>query len=162
VKQKTIFKLLFGGNLSIAFLEFLQDGIFMIYGKKTKASFPKQSSYECPFCKQQTAITIESRLNKELSRRRRIECTECKNRYTTYEVSESFYKQAIVNQRAVDNFIKILNLKLSSESTYERPVDNCDDCIYMRASGCDLEFPEAGGTFAADCSMFEREPPEVP
>lgn len=120
-----------------------------------RKSFPLQAS-ECPVCKQQSCVTIESRINKDNTRRRRKECTECKHRYTAYEVSESFYKRAIANQRAVDNFIKSLNLNLTLPKVYDFTVDTCDNCVYMRSSGCQFDFPDAGGVFAKECSMFER------
>lgn len=117
--------------------------------------FPLQAS-ECPVCKQQSCVTIESRINKDNTRRRRKECTECKHRYTAYEVSESFYKQAVANQRAIDNFTKSLNLSLTIPATHDFSVNTCDDCVYMRSSGCEFDFPDAGGVFAEECSMFER------
>jgi hypothetical protein len=129
----------------------------MAFSAVSRGCFPKQVGSECPFCKQQTCITIESRINKDNTRRRRKECTECKHRYTAYEVSEEFYKTALVNQRAVDNFIKSLNLNLTPQLTHDFIADTCDDCVYMRSSGCSFDFPDAGGTFAGECSMFERE-----
>lgn len=122
-----------------------------------RGCFPKQVGSECPSCKQQTCITIESRINKDNTRRRRKECTECKHRYTAYEVSEEFYKTALANQRAVDNFIKSLNLNLTPQLTHDSIADTCDDCVHMRSSGCSFDFADAGGVFASECSMFERE-----
>lgn len=129
----------------------------MAYSPSAKGCFPKQIGSECPKCKQQTCITIESRINKDNSRRRRKECTECGHRCTAYEVSENFYKTALANQRAIDNFTKSLNLNLIPLLTHESSSDTCDDCVYMRSFGCSFDFPDAGGTFASECSMFERE-----
>lgn len=116
--------------------------------------FPKQAA-TCPACKQQTVITLESRTNKDKSRRRRKSCAECGYRYTVYEVSEEFYRTAVRNQQAVDNFIKCLNLDRSSSANDEPDLYSCYDCIHMRSSGCSFDFPDAGGAFANECSMFE-------
>lgn len=118
--------------------------------------FPTQA-VTCPVCKQHSAITLESRPNKDLSRRRRRVCTECNHRYTTYEVDESFYKTALLNQRAVANFIKCLNLDRSVLNTNDFDIHDCDDCVHMRSSGCSFDFPDAGGAFANECSMFEHD-----
>ena len=115
---------------------------------------PRQAAI-CPACKKQTAVTLESRSNKDSSRRRRKVCTECNHRYTTYEVSEEFYRAAVLNQKAVDNFIKCLNLDRSSAVHDDSDVYACDDCVHMRSYGCSFEFPDAGGAFANECSMFE-------
>lgn len=120
--------------------------------------FPTQA-VTCPVCKEQTAITLESRFNKDFSRRRRRVCTECKHRYTTYEVDEAFYKTALSNQRMVNNVIKCLNLSETLPSNNECDIYDCDDCVHMRSSGCSFDFPDAGGVFANECSMFERENP---
>jgi len=129
----------------------------MACSPSARGCFPKQIGSTCPKCKQQTCITIESRINKDNSRRRRKECTECGHRCTAYEVSENFYKTALANQRAIDNFTKSLNLNLMPLLTHEFSSDACDDCVYMLSSGCSFDFPDAGGTFASECSMFERE-----
>jgi len=118
--------------------------------------FPPQA-VTCPVCKEQTAITLESRVNKDFSRRRRRVCTECNHRYTTYEVDEAFYKTAIANQRVVDKVIKCLNLSGSLPNNSEFDIHDCADCVHMRSSGCGFDFPDAGGTFANECSMFEHE-----
>lgn len=110
----------------------------------------------CPKCRQQTCITIESRINKDNSRRRRKECSECKHRYTTYEVSEHFYKCSNLNQRRVDTITKCLNLSSSTQSAYDLPDSTCDDCVHMCSYGCSFDFPDAGGAFATECSMFQR------
>lgn len=120
--------------------------------------FPKQAAI-CPVCKQQTAITLESRSNKDASRRRRRACTECDHRYTTYEVDENFYRTAIINQRAIDKIIKCLNLDRSSFVNNDLVVHDCSDCVHMRSYGCSFDFPDAGGAFANECSMFEHENP---
>jgi hypothetical protein len=110
----------------------------------------------CPKCRQQTCITIESRINKDNSRRRRKECSSCKYRYTTYEVSEHFYKSSNLNQRRVDAIITCLNLDSTTQTTHDLSHASCDNCVYMCSYGCSFDFPDAGGTFANECSMFQR------
>lgn len=116
--------------------------------------FPVQATI-CPVCKQRTAITLESRSNKDNSRRRRKECSECKHRFTTHEVSEEFYKTALTNKKALDTIMKCLNLNESSLINGESDGYDCGDCVHMRSFGCGFEFPDAGGNFANECSMFE-------
>lgn len=117
-------------------------------------SFPKQAS-TCPVCKNQSVVTIESHTNQDDSRRRRKHCIECNRRHTTYEVSEDFYKTAVSNKKTIDKITKCLNLNGILSTTDEPDTHFCDDCVYMHSYGCDFEFPDAGGTFANECSMFK-------
>ena len=115
-----------------------------------------QSPSTCPKCKQVTSITIESRITNSDVRRRRKECTSCSHRHTVYEVSEDFYKTAVENKNVIDKLIKSLNLSLVSGSTHESSNDTCDECVHMLPRGCSFDFPDAGGSFATECSMYER------
>lgn len=118
-------------------------------------SFPQAPSI-CPKCKQDTSITIESRITKSDVRRRRKECTSCSHRHTVYEVSEEFYKTAVENKNVIDRLIRSLNLSSVSGSTHESSTDTCDECVHMLPRGCGFDFPDAGGSFATECSMYER------
>jgi hypothetical protein len=111
---------------------------------------------KCSKCKKQSCVTIESRLLKDKTRRRRKECTQCKERVTYYEVSENFYKLAVRNQQLVENIIKCLDLGSCTQSSHVVSVDVCDNCVHMRSGDCDFGFPDAGGSFASECSVFQR------
>lgn len=70
-------------------------------------------------------------------------------------MTEDFYRAAVLNQRAVDNFIKSLNLKSCMPEDHAHDIFSCDECVHMCAYGCSFDFPDAGGAFANECSMFE-------
>ena len=114
---------------------------------------------KCSNCGELTCVTIESRVQKDKTRRRRKECTHCKERFTYYEVSEEFYKLALRNKRLVETIIKCLDLGSCTQSSHAVSVDVCDNCVYMRSGDCDFGFPDAGGTFASECSVFQRKTP---
>jgi len=104
----------------------------------------------CPYCKEKALQVIESKKARH-SRRRRKHCNACGKRQTTHEVSEDFYKDAIKN-------LETLN-RLRAALLNHGPVTNqpmCDECVYWLDGGCQFDFPEAGGTFARECSMFEN------
>jgi hypothetical protein len=119
--------------------------------------FDRQYDFsKCSNCGELTCVTIESRLQKDKTRRRRKECTHCKARFTYYEVSEEFYKLALRNQKLVENIITCLDLNFCTQSSHAVSVDDCDNCVHMRSDRCYFDFPDAGGSFASECSMFER------
>jgi len=102
----------------------------------------------CPYCKVCALRVIESRKTK-YSRRRRKHCDNCGKRQTTHEVSEAFYKDAISNLSILSN-VRSLLLK---EVTVTKRV-TCSECNHWD-DGCAFDFPEAGGAFASECSMFK-------
>lgn len=74
-----------------------------------------------------------------------------------YEVSEEFYKTALVHKQLIDKFIQTLNLSSGLGASDAIALTTCDNCVHMRSYGCGFDFPDAGGSFAAECSMYERE-----
>jgi len=105
---------------------------------------------ECPKCKTKTCETIESR-KESLGQRRRKECTTCGHRQTTYEVSEEFFREA---RELKSNFAKIRSLlEVSSTSIIS---NTCDHCVHMVDAECSFDFPDAGGSFASECSLFSK------
>lgn len=112
--------------------------------------------YTCTACGDQNCVTIESRVTKE-SRRRRLECQSCGSRHTRHEVSEQFFKEAIANRKAVSAFLQCLNLTSSENAVKQtcEEVKHCENCVYMKADSCSFDFPEFGGSFAEECSMYE-------
>jgi len=119
-------------------------------------NYSPESFSVCPFCRKQSCTVTESRINKDNTRRRRKTCKNCSKRHTVYEVSEEFYKKAVEHDRLIQQFIKSLNLGSDSPTLNALEHTTCDYCVHMRSSGCYFDFPDAGGTFASECSMFER------
>jgi transcriptional repressor NrdR len=59
----------------------------------------------CPFCSAQDTRVIDSRLANEGNQvRRRRECTQCKDRFTTYEVAELILPRIIKRDGAREPF----------------------------------------------------------
>ncbi len=111
----------------------------------------------CTSCGEMNCVTVESRTTRE-SRRRRLECQSCGSRFTRHEVSEEFFKEALANRKAVSAFLHCLNLTSDKTAVKQAPkeVKYCENCAYMRADSCSFDFPEFGGSFADECSMYEE------
>lgn len=111
----------------------------------------------CPACKAAGIKIIESRETKTDSiRRRRRACVKCGHKDTTYEVTESFFKTAKENKRLL---AKIRDFLVCPEAPGPKENVNaveatCEQCGHMSSYGCAFDFPEAGGDFAQECSMF--------
>lgn len=59
----------------------------------------------CPFCGAQETRVVDSRLGQEASQvRRRRECVECKERFTTYETAELNLPRVIKSDKRRDSF----------------------------------------------------------
>lgn len=114
-------------------------------------------STRCPSCDQIAVKVIESRETRGDSiRRRRRQCGECGYRDTTYEVTESFFKLAKENKNVLSKIRKFVSGsdELPSEEIVNTSEATCEQCSHMAAYGCAFDFPEAGGSFAEECSMF--------
>ena len=92
----------------------------------------------CSQCGSLAVFILETR-NTATARRRRKRCDRCGHRETTYEISQEEYK-ALKRGKA-----------LPRETT---PSVQCNTCIHWNATSCGLDFPEAGGRFAAECSCY--------
>lgn len=103
---------------------------------------------ECPVCRTISCKTIESRKTGD-ARRRRKQCTTCKTRVTTYEVSSEFYSESIANKKLIEKVTNLFGVSKAKPKT-------CGECEYMISSECSFGFPEAGGEFADECTMFSR------
>lgn len=66
---------------------------------------------------------------------------------TTYEVSSEFYSESISNKTLLEQVINLFGVSKAKPKT-------CGECEYMVSSECSFGFPEAGGKFADECSMF--------
>jgi hypothetical protein len=94
----------------------------------------------CPGCGQLSLMVLESRANGS-ARRRRKACTKCGHRLTTYEITQEEYRQ--------------LKGKGKSKPAATPHELNCSTCVHWREGGCGMDFPEAGGWFADECSCYQ-------
>jgi hypothetical protein len=92
----------------------------------------------CSYCHKGTLKVLESRNATALSRRRRYECQVCSKRSSTYEVSESFFDEAIENRRLIAGIRKIV---FSDNELKEQKFACCDTCQFNEGSYCDKEIP---------------------
>lgn len=71
----------------------------------------------------------------------------CGAKVTTYEVSSEFYSESITNKTLVEKVTNLFGVSKAKPKT-------CGECEYMISSECSFGFPEAGGEFADECTMF--------
>jgi transcription elongation factor Elf1 len=98
----------------------------------------------CPACGQLSLMVLESRDNGS-ARRRRKACIKCGHRLTTYEITQEEYRQ-------LKGKGKLKPRPKPSATPHEF---NCSTCVHWEESGCGLDFPEAGGWFADECSCYQ-------
>jgi len=110
----------------------------------------------CPQCGNRTFRATEIR-NREPQVRQRVpatrirrKCLTCKHAATSYEIDASQMKHFEKLQKFEEAVLKYMKL-----DTLEG--DACYDCIHWDSKGCTMQLPEAGGTFAQDCSLFQKQ-----
>jgi transcriptional regulator NrdR family protein len=102
----------------------------------------------CPSCGKHLFRVIESRNVNGIKRRRRAcKNASCGHRETTYEIDASDY-QLLKKARAIE---KIL---LGAETSAHKEQVFCSSCDNWVAGKCEFSFPEAGGRFAEECSLY--------
>jgi len=106
----------------------------------------------CSYCHKGTLKVLESRNATALSRRRRYECQVCSKRSSTYEVSESFFDEAIENRRLIAGIRKIV---FSDNELKEQKFACCDTCEFNEGSYCDKDIPEYNTNESYDCNYFQ-------
>lgn len=110
------------------------------------------NSGTCPSCRGRGLKVISSQRNTmSNSTCRRYECSKCSHRFTRYEVSEAFFRQAVENERIL-NKLKDYMDKLSG--TPVKSSRNCHNCEYNVNENCSFELPEFGTEDADGCSYF--------
>ena len=119
----------------------------------------------CPQCNEQRSVVLEVRRSKT-GLRRRFECAFCSHRFTTYEITETTYKEFIGALQfknkvfSLFNELKTLNLlqpffDLSVSDKLEQIEDiRCFSCRYYSNNLCSFDLPEAGTEDAVDCNMY--------
>ena len=98
---------------------------------------------QCPFCKTKETKVIDKRDSEDgtVSRRRR-ECTECKNRFTTYEKIESLSIKVVKSDGTLQDYdrsklisgVGICAQKRLSSDEIEKFVDDIEMAILNRKS----------------------------
>jgi transcriptional repressor NrdR len=104
----------------------------------------------CPFCNAEDTKVIDSRLVSDGAQvRRRRECLDCEERYTTYEVAELIMPKIVKSDGRRDEFLKEKLRTGMQRALEKRPVsaealDAAIHCIEqkLRASG-EREIPSA-------------------
>ena len=101
----------------------------------------------CSACGSLAVFIIESRVT-GTARRRRKRCARCGFRETTFEISAALYNELRGKaQRHKD--------PQGKAQRHKEPKLSCQDCIHWETTSCGMDFPEAGGCFAADCSCYQ-------
>ena len=99
----------------------------------------------CSNCGAAEVRVLETRPNRDAIRRRK-HCYHCGSREPTYEITQAQYKELEVLARPR----KVLG---SDESASIALL--CQDCSNWHDGACSFGFPDAGGRFASDCSVFD-------
>lgn len=107
----------------------------------------------CFHCHKGTLKILETRNATASSRRRRYECQVCSKRSSTYEISESFFDEAIENRRLLAGIRKIV---FSNNKLKEQNFACCDTCQFNEGSYCDKDIPEYNTSESYDCNYFQR------
>lgn len=103
----------------------------------------------CPNCGQPSLKVKECRkVNNLAAYRYRRVCSECGHKQTTYEVTSELIEEYKLLQR--------LNTAISQVLKPEGR-ESCTSCTYWSHGSCSMQFPEAGGPFARDCSLFTKD-----
>jgi len=112
------------------------------------------SSTPCPACGSRLINIIESRSTKNHHRRRK-ECTDCKHRYTTYEVSSHWYQEAQENARLRSALTKELAIAPAVSLVPSQPIP-CGTCTHACAAACGFGFAEFGTLEAVGCVSYDQ------
>ena len=111
---------------------------------------PPLHTRPCPSCGKRTFYVIESRRRKEDSIRRfRRKCASCQLGETTYEITAKQMKEYQLLLRLNTAISQVLNPSTSESRK------SCTSCSYWLDGSCSMQFPEAGGSFASECSLYE-------
>ncbi|MCK5710422.1 MAG: transcriptional repressor NrdR [Deltaproteobacteria bacterium] len=110
---------------------------------------------KCPFCSSLESKVIDSRLAKEeTSIRRRRECLDCKNRFTTYERVEEVELLIIKKDGGRETFDRSKILSGMIKACEKRPISM--DVIESFVSSLEREFQERGDREVESREIGER------
>jgi hypothetical protein len=107
----------------------------------------------CPACQQPGIRVRESRPNAHGTRRRKA-CDHCGHRFTTYEVSAEFYRQAEDNIKKIMLLRQTLGAPMGEHAVQGQ--NPCGNCVFNVQDGqaCAYGLPEYDSVEAADCNYF--------
>jgi DNA-directed RNA polymerase subunit RPC12/RpoP len=98
---------------------------------------------------------LEKRPNRAAVRRRK-HCSACGHRETTYEISQKQFKEWKTIEKLGAQLREVLLGKSQKPAVAANDSGiKCPTCRHWSGKGCDFEFPEAGGKFAEECSMYD-------
>jgi len=100
----------------------------------------------CSACGAREVRVMETRANNKAIRRRK-ECLACKYRETTYEISQEQYNQ-------LQTLDKLRAVLLGTNTPPPAPQLSCFNCTHWSRGACAMDFPEAGSSFANECSCY--------
>jgi hypothetical protein len=112
-----------------------------------------QDFTKCPKCASHAFYVLETRSNKDYTRRRR-HCKECKHRETFYEISQEQYRKFQKESKELEELTTKLRKLLLGTDSDEDVKDRCKTCMYVSHGKCALGFPEAFTPDAYDCSAY--------
>lgn len=115
-----------------------------------KRGRPGESLRNCPKCGQKKFYVTESRKRTtDPALRFRRRCSICNYTETSYEITAKQMKEYDLLLRLNTAISQVLNPP-NSESR-----KSCTSCSYWIDGSCSMQFPEAGGSFARECSLYE-------
>jgi hypothetical protein len=107
----------------------------------------------CPDCRGAYSV-VESRDEGPYVRRRWC-CDSCRQRATTYEVSRERYQELIKAAETLNLIRSALGGLLPAGPPASPPALTCQaNCKHWGENGCGFDWPEAGGSFATECSTY--------
>lgn len=112
-----------------------------------------QDFTKCPKCQSHSFYVLETRSNKDYTRRRR-HCKDCQHRETFYEISQDRYRKFQKESKELEELLLKLRKLLMGDEEPESVKDKCKLCMYASHGQCALGFPEAFTPDAYDCSAY--------
>jgi len=148
----------------------------------------------CPSCKSENYKVVDSRVQKDGTRRRRFVCRNCSERWSVYatgkdaepaarcppinkgRLSVEQAKQVMLSGKSTlalaaefgvsHQAISQIRLGQTYSYIYRELQEQgcalassggvlCDQCKHWEQDACGFGFPDAGGDFATDCSLYE-------
>jgi len=103
----------------------------------------------CPKCGGRIRM-LNTEPNREGSRSRRYGCQDCGHRFSTIEVPLDWVEE-LRDLRQLRSQLR--GLVGGSKVAL---IVSCDQCVHWYKDNCGLGIPEAGATFATDCSSFDH------
>ena len=112
------------------------------------------NSIRCPKCQGTSgAAPVESRHENGVQRRRR-QCRDCGQRFTTYELLQADYKR-LTQAAAQLEQIQLVLKGSRTPAAKPTPLHPCGNCAFNTGQSCSFGYPEYGTTEALDCTMRE-------